>query len=79
MRYRSHSDDVVHRPDVAAVTGHVVVPAFAVGDIRWIEAIRLLDACRTLHREGILEDDEYEAKRVELADGLALAERGGRW
>ena len=55
--------------------GQMPIPVFSEGDVRRLEAVRLLDACWSLHRDGILADDEYEAKRLELAD--AVAERCG--
>ncbi len=73
MRHRwpASPDGIVRQPDGGAVTRQMPIPVFSEGDVRRLETIRLLDACGTLHREGILDDHEYEAKRLELAGNVA--------
>ena len=58
------------------MTGQMPIPVFSEGDVPRLEAVRLLDACWTLHREGILDDHEYDSKRLELVG--AVAERSGQ-
>jgi hypothetical protein len=53
------------------MTGQMPIPVFSEGDVPRLEAVRLLDACWTLHRAGILDDHEYRAKRYELAANFA--------
>ncbi|HSP27533.1 MAG TPA: hypothetical protein VLN74_03210, partial [Ilumatobacteraceae bacterium] len=60
-----------HQPDGGAVTGQMPIAVFSEADVRRLEAMWLLDACGTLHREGILDDHEYQAKRLELAGNVA--------
>jgi hypothetical protein len=69
-------DCIVHQPDGGAVTRQMPIAVFSEADVRRLEAIRLLDACGTLHQEGILDDHEYEAKRLELVG--AVADRSGQ-
>ena len=57
-------DGIVHQPDGGAVTRQMPIAVFSEADVRRLEAMWLLDACGTLHQEGILEDHEYEAKRL---------------
>ena len=47
----------------------------AVDDVRATETIELLDACGALHRDGMLDREEYEAKRMVLAQRAASARR----
>ena len=69
-------DGIVHQRDGGAVTEQMPIPVFSEVDVRRLEAMWLLDACGALHREGILDDHEYEAKCLELVG--AVADRSGR-
>jgi hypothetical protein len=46
-----------------------------VADVRATELAELLDAYGALHRDGMLDTDEYEAKRLVLAELAACARR----
>ena len=46
-----------------------------VDDVRATETMELLDACGALHRDGMLDREEYEAKRMVLAQRAASARR----
>lgn len=73
MPDRRRTADAARHPavEVASVAEQVAISPFTVADIRRLETRGLLDACGSLHREGILDDHEYEAKRLALAGGLA--------
>jgi hypothetical protein len=46
-----------------------------VADVRAAEMMELLDAYGALHRNGLLDTEEYEAKRLVLAEWAACARR----
>ncbi len=46
-----------------------------VAEVRVTEMMELLDAYRSLHRAGIIDSDEYEAKRLVLAARAACVQR----
>jgi hypothetical protein len=46
-----------------------------VADVRATELMELLEAYGALHRDGMLDSDEYEAKRLVLAERAACARR----
>jgi hypothetical protein len=46
-----------------------------VAAVRAAEMTELLDAYAALHREGMLDSEEYEAKRLVLAEWTACARR----
>jgi hypothetical protein len=46
-----------------------------VADVRAAELMELLEAYGALHRDGMLDSDEYEAKRLVLAERAACARR----
>jgi hypothetical protein len=73
MPERRSTDGTVHHSavELASVAEQLPISPFTAADVRRLEARGLLDACRSLHREGILDDHEYEAKRLALAGGLS--------
>jgi hypothetical protein len=46
-----------------------------VADVRAAEMMELIDAYGALHRDGMLDTEEYEAKRLVLAEWAACARR----
>lgn len=72
MPDRRPTDGTIRHPTVEVTPrgGQVPISPFTAAEVRELEARGLLDACGRLHREGILDDREYEAKRLALAGGL---------
>jgi hypothetical protein len=46
-----------------------------VDELRAAETIELLDACGVLHRDGMIDQEEFEAKCMVLAQRAASARR----
>jgi hypothetical protein len=68
-------DDGRHGDGSTALLSTGVRRDDAVADVRAAEMMELLDAYGALHRDGMLDTEEYEAKRLVLAEWAACARR----